>query len=96
MTGSKLTDNEILDAYQVWGYTAEEASELLLKSYRWLNNVTKCRGCEYKRPIGCARSNYDKTGITYYHESGMMGMLTSEGFIYSLVDIDRCDKWSEK
>ena len=57
---------------------------------------SKCRGCEYKRPTGCARSNYDKTGIKYYSESGMTCMLTSEGLIYYLVDIERCDKWGEK
>lgn len=57
---------------------------------------SKCRGCEYKRPTGCARSNYEAYGIRYYSESGMTCMLTSEGFIYYLTDIERCDKWGEK
>jgi len=56
---------------------------------------SKCRNCEFKHPTGCARSNYDKSGIRYYGESGMTCMLTSEGFIYYLVDIEWCDKWRD-
>ena len=59
---------------------------------------SKCRGCEYKHPNGCLRSNYlDKqTGdehIRYYGDGGITAMLTTQGTVIYLVDIEWCDKW---
>ena len=62
---------------------------------------SKCRGCEYKHPSGCLRSNHlDKqTGdkyIRYYGDGGMTAMITPKGTVIFLVDIEWCDKWSEE
>ena len=60
---------------------------------------SKCRGCEYKHPNGCLRSNYlDKESedehIRYYGDGGMTVTLTSKGPAIYLVDIEWCDKWN--
>ena len=59
---------------------------------------SKCRGCEYKHPNGCLRSNYldkqtEDEHIRYYGEGGMTAMITSKGTVIYLVDIEWCDKW---
>ena len=60
---------------------------------------SKCRGCEYKHPNGCLRSNYldketEDEHIRYYGDEGMTVMLTSKGTVIYLVDIEWCDKWN--
>ena len=60
---------------------------------------SKCRGCEYKHPNGCLRSNHlDRETahqhISYYGEGGMTVMVTDKGTVIYLIDIEWCDKWS--
>ena len=60
---------------------------------------SKCRGCEYKHPNGCLRSNHlDKETahqhISYYGDEGMTVMITDKGTVIYLIDIMWCDKWS--
>ena len=45
---------------------------------------SKCRGCEYKHPNGCLRSNYldkqtEDEHIRYYGDGGITAMITSKG-----------------